>query len=64
MLTVTDIITFERVGLKTIDHLVRWQIRQFQDFERWLANDDDWETLMNRFQERLEIMERVNPSCE
>lgn len=39
MITVLDIITFERVGIRTIGQLVRWQITQFEDYERWLGRE-------------------------
>lgn len=58
MLTVPDIITFERVGIRTIGQLVKWQIAQFIDYERWLRRPEDWDTLMLRFSERMSALER------
>lgn len=49
----THPLTFERVGIKTVLQLVRFQVEQFEDFERWVTQQKDWDTLMQRFVERL-----------
>lgn len=52
-ITVTHPLTFERVGIRTVDQLLRFQVEQFEDFERWVTDQKDWDALMQRFVERL-----------
>lgn len=56
-ISLTHPVTMQCVEIRTVDQVVRYQVELFEDFERWVIDQKDWDALMQRFIERLAALD-------